>query len=226
MMVGAYDIPYEDRLVTAPTMEPLDLEEVKKQRRFSATSLDTLFDTWIASARQQFEEETGLQLLTAGRVFLLDEVPAQSVIMVGRGPVQSIDAVTYLDSDGVEQTFDAANYAMVPPMATVDTYPQPGGLRLASGSTWPTATTQTHCLRIAYTAGYGDAPGSVPEIIRYALMQYVGSFHQQGEETTDKELYCLPVGAQMVIREAKGHMRRTVFPRRTAVSALAAGTWV
>ena len=224
MTVGAYDIPYEDRLVTGPTIEPLDLEEVKKQRRFAATSLDTLFDTWVSAARQAFEEETQLQLLTATRVFLLDECPASNVIMVSRGPVQLISAVTYIDGDGVEQTFDAANYAVIPPVAVVDTYPQPGGIQLVSGSSWPSLDSRTQAMRIEYVAGFGAAPGDVPEIIKYAVMQYVGSFHRQGEETTDKQVYTLPLGAQMVIREAKGHMKRTVFPRRsaTAVALLAA----
>lgn len=224
--MNAWEIPYEDRLVTGPTLEPLDLEEVRKQRRFSSTSIDTLFDLWMGAARQQFEEETGLQLLTATRVFLLDEWPQWSCIYFNRGPVQSIVSVTYVDGDGAEQTMDAADYAMMPPLATVDTYPTPGGIQLASGGSWPSAGTQKQAIRIQYVAGFGSAPGAVPEIIRQALYLYVGSFHQQGEESSDKELFTLPVGVQMVIREAKGHMRRTVIPTRSSTSAaLWTSTW-
>ena len=224
--MNVWDIGFDDRLVTGPTLEPLDIEEVKKNRRFASTSLDTLFDVWVASARQQFEEETGLQLLTATRVFLLDEWPAGNCVLFSRGPVQSIVSVTYVDGDGVEQTMDAADYSKIPPLTLVDTYPTPGGIQLASGVTWPTIATQAQAIRIQYVAGYGDAPGAVPEIVRHALYLYIGTFHQQGEETSEQEIYCLPVGAQMVIREAKGHMRRTLYPRRSWTSAASlSATW-
>lgn len=206
------EIAFEDRLLTVPAIEPLDLEEIKKQRRFSSTSLDTLFDLWNSAARQQFEEMTGLQLITAQRVFLLDAMPADSVIMFSRGPVQSVDAFAYLDDDDVEQTF--TDFEKLPIVSAVDTYPEPGGVQLAVGGTWPTVTERSQAIRIRYTAGYGDAPGAVPELIRYALLQYIGAFHKYGEDVGEAELYCLPVGAQMVIREAKGRMLRTVVPRR------------
>ena len=35
-------VRYDDFLVTGPTMEPLDLDEVKKHLRFTATTEDTL----------------------------------------------------------------------------------------------------------------------------------------------------------------------------------------
>ncbi len=45
-------LPTMDTVIEGPTCEPLDLEEVKKQRRMSTsvTSLDPLFDLWIAAA--------------------------------------------------------------------------------------------------------------------------------------------------------------------------------
>lgn len=204
-------IGYSDSLLVAPTIEPKDIEEIKKQRRFASTSLDTLFDMWISAARQHFEEMTNLQLLTATRCFALDASPCQSQIQLGRAPVQSIVSVTYDDDSGEEQTFDAANYRLVGPNA-VDVYPPLRCVELVTGASWPTGT-GWKSLRINYKAGYGDAPGTVPEIIQYALMCYVGAFHKFGEELSNEDLYCLPVGAQMVMRNAKA--LRTLVPRST-----------
>ena len=209
-----WGIPYEDRLVEAPSLEPLDLEEIKKQRRFSSTSLDTLFDLWNSAARQKFEEDTGLQLITAQRVFLLDEIPVDTKIMFSRGPVQSIVRVDYIDSSGDVQELDASTYEMIPGIPLVDTYPTPGGIQLINGASWPTVDDRAQSLRIYYMAGYGNTLGSVPELIKYALYQYIGHFHRFSEEVADKELYFLPMGARQVVFEAKGRMKRQVFPRR------------
>lgn len=206
-------IGYSDSLIVAPTVEPNDLEELKKQRRFSSTSLDTLFDLWNSASRQTFEEETGLQLTTAQRCFALDAAPSQRQIQLGRAPVQSIVSVKYDDDDGNEQTFDAANYRLVGPAGVVDTYPTLRSIELVSGCEWPT-TAGAKSLRIYYLAGYGDTPGAVPEIVRYALMCYVGAFHKFGEDVTEGKDYTrLPTGAQMVIREARYRTLRTLIPR-------------
>lgn len=225
MTAGCYDIPYEDRLVEGPAIEPLDLEEMKKNRRFSSTALDTLFDVWASSARQMFEEQTSLQLVTGQRVFLIDEAPVGNVLMVSRGPVQAIVRVDYVDGDGAVQEFDADSYEMIPPVATVDTYPTPGGIQLVNSSSWPTLDSRKQALRVYYTAGFGSAFGSVPEVIKYALMQYVGMFHRFNEEITEKQLYQLPIGAQQVIFECKSRMKRTVVPRRSWTAVQTSGTW-
>jgi uncharacterized phiE125 gp8 family phage protein len=206
------EIGYSDSLIAGPTIEPIDLELVKKQRRFGSTSLDVLFDIWTSAARQHFEEMTGLQLLTATRCFALDAAPCHRRIQLGRAPVQSIESVTYLSS-GSEVALDASNYSLIGPVGTKDVYPTLGTIELASSASWPTLDETSQSLRIYYKAGYGDAPGDVPELIKYALMVYVGAFHQHGEEVTALDLKQLPVGAQMVIQNAKYKALRTLIPR-------------
>lgn len=202
-------IDYSDSLIVAPTVEWKDIDEIKKQRRFSSTSLDTLFDLWTSASRQHFEEMTNLQLLTATRCFALDSAPCQSQIQLGRAPVQSIVSVKYDDDSGTEQTFDDANYRLVGP-AAVDVYPSLRCVELVTGASWP-STTGSKSLRINYLAGYGDAPGAVPELIQYALMCYVGAFHKFDAELSEEKYTCPPIGAQMVIRNAKA--LRTLIPR-------------
>ena len=206
------DILSEDVLLVAPTLEPLDLDEVKKQRRFSATTLDTRFDAWISAARQQFEEETNLQLMTATWQTLLDTFPcsSQPIIMLGRAPVQSIVSVEYVDASGVLQAMDAGDYEIYPPVAS-KAFPSPSGVRPTGSGTWPTATDRAGSVRVTYLAGYGDAPGDIPEGISNALMLYVGDFHRWSENMSEKTVSTTPLGSIVARRKAAGMMRN---PRR------------
>ncbi len=190
-----------ESLITAPTVQPLDLDEVKKQRRFSADSLDTLFDLWIAAATQHVEEQTGRQLITATWESWR---PSLGVcIELPRPPLQSVVSIKYDDADGNEQTVDPDSYHVIAPSGD---YCRRGQIILKSGSSWPTfGTVRQDAVRIRFVAGYGDAPGAVSPLIKYALMMLVGHFHKFGEEVNEARanILQLPIGADMVIRALK-----------------------
>lgn len=211
------EIQTRDYLITGPTIEPLDLEEVKKQRRFSATSLDTLFDLWIGAARQDFEQMTGIQLLTATREYALDAFPGACAIQIPRPPLQAIVSITYGDAGGSpEQTVDAASYVVTPPLTdppSADVYPSRSRVALVAGASWPTVTGQPGLVRIRYRCGFGDAPGAVPELIVYALQLFVGSAHKYSEDLLEQTLERLPLGAQQVMRNAMWAAAQTLIPR-------------
>lgn len=198
------DIACEDVLVTPPLIEPIDLDEVKKQRRFSSTTLDTRFDVWISAARQQFEEESNLQLITATRMFLMDAFPIQPLITVNRSPVQQIASVEYLDESGTVQTMDGADYELFPSTPTKGVYASPSGVHLVGDASWPTAASRAGAVRVTYIAGFGDAPGDVPELIAHALMLYVGDYHRWSENLSERPVNTTPVGSS--IRRNAGMM--------------------
>ncbi len=202
-----------DSLIVGPLLEPLDLEEVKKQRRFSATTLDTLFDLWISSARQHFEEQTGRQLITATWEYWLDAFPAQTAIELPHPPLQADGVIVkYDDGDGVEQTWDAANYRVIAPAG--DMAPR-GRIALAAGASWPSTIMQPAAVRIQFQAGYGDTPGDVPELIQHALMMLVGHFHKYGEDVQDAKntLEQLPIGAKLIMQARRLASLPTLQPR-------------
>lgn len=210
-------IDYTDVQITGPTIEPLDLDEVKKQRRFASTSLDTLFDMWIGAGRQDFERMTNLQLLTATREFALDCAPCDSEIQLSHAPVQSIVSIKYDDADNVEQTWSSSNYKLLPKRSGAvgfEDYPSLSSVALVGSASWPSST-GLKSLRIRYVCGYGDSPGAVPEVIVYALHMFVGTAHKYGEEIQDQKLLLLKVpGVEQVIRNAR--LGRTVLPERYA----------
>jgi uncharacterized phiE125 gp8 family phage protein len=210
-------IETQDYQIIGPTLEPLDLEEVKKQRRFTSTSIDTLFDMWMGASRQDFESETGVQLLTATREYALDATPCADRIEIPRPPLRSIVSITYDDDSGVEQTFDSANYVVLPRQSDpqeFDTFPTPGYVALVSGASWPTVTCRRQALRIRYICGFGDAPGAVPELIQYALFMFVGTAHKYAESLQELRGSNLSIpGVDNVMMRAKWNARRVLAPR-------------
>lgn len=204
--MSTVDIRPDDRLITPPVLWPLDLAEVKKARRFTTDSLDTLFDLWMQAATQIYEEETGYQLITAERELVLDGFPDGTVIEIPRPPLQGVISVKYLDNTGTEQTMSTADY-VVPPVPS-GVHPARGRVALVEGASWPTTVTQAGSVRVRYLAGYGDVPNDVPAIVKYALLMLVGHCHKYGEEmqearTARTTINALPIGATSVMRAAR-----------------------
>jgi uncharacterized phiE125 gp8 family phage protein len=200
-----------DTLLVGPTVEPLDLAEVKKALKFTPTSEDTLLDVWIAAARQHFEEQTGRQVMTARRSRRLACAPSQREIELPFPPLQEVIGVTTDDENGDPVTFDAAEYDVV--LANNGPTCPRGRIRLKPGAAWPTGGPIT----IEYLCGYGDAPGAVPELVRGALHLLVGHFHKFRSEVQEvdpgKSLAQLPFGASAILSAFKWSALEQVVPR-------------
>jgi uncharacterized phiE125 gp8 family phage protein len=211
-----YEIRTVDSLITGPTIEPLDLDEVKKHLRFAPTTEDTLLDAWISAARQHFEDQTGRQLITATWALWLDAFPC-GAIQLPHPPLQTVVDVAYVDGDGVLQSFtDGASPAT--PYWQVQAPSGPHAARglvtPIAGQVWPATRCEPGAVRIQYRAGYGAAPGDVPELVQTALYFLVGHFHQfrsEVHEETKGTLARLPIGAQAFIQSFVS--RQTIVPR-------------
>jgi uncharacterized phiE125 gp8 family phage protein len=207
------DIRWEDTCLVPPAMEPVSLEVVREQRRITSRSFDGRLDAWRRAARQQFEEETGLQLITATRQCALERFPVQPAIAVGRAPVQAILSVSYLDGSGTAQELDPSQYEMFPQTtdspstpAAFGPYPTPGGIQLINGAAWPTSADRAGAVRIIYQAGFADDPRGVPELLKYALLMYLGDMHRFAENQSEGNVAVLPIGTTLVRRHATGMM--------------------
>jgi uncharacterized phiE125 gp8 family phage protein len=78
-------------------------------------------------------------------------------------PAVSISAVTYLDSNGAEQTMDAAGYAL-----SGDEWS--ATLVLAAGASWPSSSVGSDSARIKFVAGYDQ----LPPMLRQDVLTLVG----------------------------------------------------
>lgn len=159
------------KLITAPDSEPVTLTEAKAHLRVDGTDDDTLISALIVAARQGAEHSTGRALMPQTWELALDEF--EDEIDLPNPPLISVTSVKYTDSDGVEQTIDAADYQ-------VDSHSAPARLLPAYGLEWPTSREQANAVLVRYQAGYADA-ASVPQEIKAWMLLRVGLLYENRE---------------------------------------------
>lgn len=177
-------------LITAPTSEPITLEEVKSWARITDNDDNALISNLITAARQEAEKYLRSALITQTWELTLDLVPSSLDDVLGDGvfqisvselygsipnavklpyaPIQSITSVKTYDVDNTETTYDSANYSL----------DSAGGrIVLDYGQTWGSNLRKTAAVKIRYVAGYGSG-SNVPMAIRIALMGYVQAMYE------------------------------------------------
>ena len=171
------------KLITAPVVEPVTLAEAKYHCRIDGTELDDLLTgVIIPSARESAEHELNRALCTQTRELVLDSFP-ESLTLSG-SPIQSIVSVKYLDSSGVEQTLDPADYV-------VDKDFDPGYVVIGYGKAWPETYPMINAVRVRYICGYGSA-SDVPAAIKAWMLLAIGTMVAQAETMTQKQATALP----------------------------------
>ncbi len=184
-MLPGYAKRYNRRvpsLVTAPTVEPVTLDELKAYAKIDGSDEDSLLSLLIATARRLAEQYTGRAFITQTWLLTQDsfssyveDVPPAGVYLapsptaisdfetvhLPRQPVQSVESVKVTDPAGVVTTVAAATYWL--DTANAD-------LALNQGQSWPTSLRDSAAVAVTFKAGYGDAAGNVPAEIRQAVL--------------------------------------------------------
>ena len=160
-------------LIAAPILEPMTLAEAKLHLRVDGTDEDALITSLIGAARRGAEHKLNRALITQTWELALDAFPDGS-IELPMSRALSIVSVKYLDSSGVEQTVDSADYAL-------DAATTPGWVLLASDATWPTTYDGANAVRVRFTCGYGPAASDVPaDVVAWCKLQ-VGALYRNRE---------------------------------------------
>lgn len=89
-------------------------------------------------------------------------------------PLQSVETLKYIATDGTLTTLSSALYK-------VDTVSEPGRITPAYGQTWPATRNEASAVEINFTAGYGLA-AAVPQAIKNWILMRVGSLYEFREE--------------------------------------------
>lgn len=161
-------------LVTEPGVEPVTYAEMVTHLKLDSDSEQTYVEALIVAARRMFEEFTGKSLVNTvwrahwdylPRVGTYVGAPVSREIELPRAPLVSVAWIKYLDSAGVEQTFNAANYTLE---AGLDPR-RFSRLWLNADADWPELGDFPGALRCQFTAGYGAAGANVPAEIRAAI---------------------------------------------------------
>lgn len=182
-------------LVTAPTIEPITVDEAKDWARITDDTEDAVVERLITAARGFVEEITGRALITQTWDYYLDAFPCGlGTIDVPRPRLQSVTFVKYTDEDGVVQTLDAAEY-------TVDTKREPARIVPAYGESWPSIRDVPNAVQVRFVAGYGAAAVSVPEQLRHAIGVLVATMYEQRESVAETAMVDVPVAFWQLVNQ-------------------------
>lgn len=165
-----------------------------------------LIEDDLRAAIQEFERDTGRQLVTATYELTLDAFPSgdgdEAEIELPKPPLISVTSVKYIDTDGVEQTLATTVWEMSAPDPD-----EPGVVRLQYDQAWPETRDQRDAVRIRFVAGYGAA-SALPELIGAAIKLRASMFYEErvpGELDEDKRAAAPPplTGYKRIVRRYK-----------------------
>lgn len=164
-------------VVTAPAIEPVKVETIKRDLRIDADLVDhdLLIDSLITAARRWIERRARRALISQTLRLSLDEWPETDRIVLPRPPLQSITSIKYYDSTGADNTFSTGSYF-------ADTDSEPGRAVLAYGESWPDADLRpAAAIRIDYLAGYGATEETIPAEYVNAIRMLVAGWYETPE---------------------------------------------
>lgn len=174
---------YSLAVVTAPSCEPVSLAEAKQHLRIDAdiTDQDTLVSALIAAAREWVENYCRRSLVQRTLALRMDCFPGQ--ILLPRGPVISIDSITY-QSGGASATLAASDYQ-------ADLYSTPARVVPPFGGVFPLTDEGTlNAVTITYTAGYAPLGSptdeaayqlAIPKSVKAAIKLLIGHWFENRE---------------------------------------------
>ncbi len=167
-------------VITPSTVEPLTLAEAKDHLRVNFTKEDGLISRLIKGSREAFQRDTPRQLLTGTLKGFLDSFPprARIPIEIAKPPLVSVDAVSYVDTSGVLQTWAASEYTVE---AFLGPFAQRGVIYPKPQKEYPQTLRITNSVTIDFDAGYGAAANDVPSDIKDELLVWIGHRYNNRE---------------------------------------------
>lgn len=151
-------------VVVTTQPDPLvTLGEAKVALGESGNDKDDLIKGLILAAQAELDGPKGWVGITVAQQVVEVRFDGFSDTMRLPRPIIAPVVVTYLDSDGAEQTLDAEAYSIL----------SDGRLVCAAGSTWPTASTRGDAVAASYTAGIEDDADPRVALMKTAIKMHV-----------------------------------------------------
>lgn len=177
-----------------PAVEPITLDQAKRQCRVTIDDDDDEFPDMIQTGRILCEAAIARSFIQTAWLWTQDGFPGQwrwygnyrdpralerptgytvEPLILPRAPIISIDSITYLNEQQERVTLDPSLYS----------YELADGCRIfpSGGTTWPSAYVQIGCVEIRFTAGYGTDPSTVPGPIKSAIKMAVSHLYNNRE---------------------------------------------
>lgn len=175
-------IHWAESVVTAPTIEPVSVTEVKNRLRISNTADDSDLTALIIAARRQVEKDTNASLVSTVWDLTFDRFPQdERYIRLPRWPLVSVTSLTSYDQSDVASVLAASNYL-------VDIASKPGRLVLNTTAVWPLGAGLRYYNGgvIRYTAGFSGTSKAITSITRSSTTATVTTTAAHGYATGNR----------------------------------------
>ena len=177
-------------LILPPQAEPLTLAEVKAHLRLDSGDEDALLVGLIRTAREHLERTTGLCLIRQTWRLYLDRWPPVGVILIGKGPVQTIKTILVFDDKGRAADITATDKLL-------DGEARPARLWLRAP---PAPGRAMNGIEIDVIAGYGEAATDVPDTLKRAMLTHVAQmFAFRGAVAPENQPAAVPAGYERLV---------------------------
>lgn len=152
--------------ITQPGSEPIELSDVEGQCRITDLSAEaSTVETMIQAVRERAEQVTRRAFVTQVWELTLDGFP-YGAINLPLPPLQTVDSIKYVDTDGVEQTLDPFAYRVL-------TSGEPGAVKPLYNTTWPATLNDVDTVKIRFTCGYGPISPATSLNVPKAICQWM-----------------------------------------------------
>ena len=178
--------------VTAPSASPISLAEAKAQMRVEGNDEDTIIQRLIDAAVAFVDVQGVLGFAMITQTWGQWIGPNPSTVSLLLGPVQSVSAIKYYDTNGTLQTATLADFNVFGTPNRITITPK-------TGKAWPITQTRDDAIKIEYVVGYGDTSSSVPQTVRHALMMLVAHWYENRETSAEKSMTEVPYGFHEMI---------------------------
>ncbi len=172
--------------------EPVTAAEAKSQLIIDGgfTADDALLDSYIKAARLTAERYCSISFVESTYVERVDYFPMNGeLIKLSVGQVSEVVSITYIDTDGNSQTWDAANYKL-------DNTGRQARVARAYNVSYPTTRDEINAVTITYKSGFGSSASDVPQDIKQAILLIVAEMYQNREDRVKQ----LPTASQYLLQ--------------------------
>jgi len=183
-----------------PATEPITLEQARDFLRLDTFGSpathpdDALITVFISAARSWCETYMNHSIPYRTVTATYDKFSGD-YLDLQEWPVTSVDSVTYVDSDGVTQTWDSSNYVL-------DSVSVPCRLYRAVGVDWPNTQSQINVVNVQFNAGYTDtiSPNDypTPTEVTHGIYLMLAHFYENRQQV-GKKLESMPYGVESLI---------------------------
>lgn len=172
------------------SLDPLTLAFVRDHhlRVTNGTAEDDYIERLIRTSYRMAERVTRRALLPQTWLQVVSGFPAAGEIVLQKGPVIEVEAISYVDEDGATQPIPGspADYDV-----TIPSGPDAGKatVRPLYGESWPTVRSTREAVMVQFQAGYplleGESPAvaDIPEDITHGRLLAIAEMYKQRSES-------------------------------------------